>query len=84
MGGLDAALESKLNLTLRELRFGVRANNCLENAGIQTVRDLVQYNEDLLMELRNFGETTLVEVREKLSELGLHLGMKVQRSPMIG
>jgi DNA-directed RNA polymerase subunit alpha len=84
LGGQDAALESKLNLTIRELRFGVRANNCLENAGIQTVRDLVQYNEDQLMELRNFGETTLVEVREKLTEIGLHLGMKVQRSPMFG
>ncbi len=84
MGGQDAILESKLNLTIRELRFGVRANNCLENAGIQTVRDLVQYNEDQLMELRNFGETTLDEVREKLGELNMHLGMKVTRSPMMG
>lgn len=84
MGGMDAALESKLNLTIRDMRFGVRANNCLENAGIVTVRELVQYTEDQLMELRNFGETTLLEVREKLTELGLHLGMKVQRAPIIG
>jgi hypothetical protein len=44
-----------------------------------TVRELVQQTEDQLMEIRNFGETTLVEVREKLQEMGLHLGMKVPR-----
>jgi len=47
------------------------------------VRDLVQRNEDQLMEIRNFGETTLVEVRQLLSELGLHLGMKVPPAPQI-
>ncbi len=83
-GGMDAVLESKLNVAIRDLRFGVRANNCLENAGIATVRDLVQYTEDQLMELRNFGETTMVEVRERLNELGLHLGMKVPRTSIVG
>jgi DNA-directed RNA polymerase subunit alpha len=80
---MDAVLESKLNVAIRDLRFGVRANNCLENAGIATVRDLVQYTEDQLMELRNFGETTMVEVRERLNELGLHLGMKVPRTSIV-
>ncbi len=83
-GGADAALESKLNMSIRELRFGVRANNCLEHAGITTVRDLVQYTEDQLLELRNFGETTMIEVREKLAEMNLHLGMKVPRSSFVG
>jgi len=84
MGGVDAAAESRLNTPVRELNLGVRANNCLEHAGIRTVRDLVQYTEDQMMEIRNFGETTLVEVREKLAEMNLHLGMRVPRSPMIG
>ncbi|MFI4875319.1 MAG: DNA-directed RNA polymerase subunit alpha C-terminal domain-containing protein, partial [Blastopirellula sp. JB062] len=48
---------------------------------INTVRDLVRRTEDQLMEVRNFGETTLTEVREKLKELGLHLGMRVQTAP---
>lgn len=84
MGGLDATAEARLNTPVRELNLGVRANNCLEHAGIRTVRDLVQYTEDQLMEIRNFGETTLEEVREKLGEMNLHLGMRVPRSPVIG
>ncbi len=82
-GGIDAALEAKLNMPISELRFSVRASNCLEYADIRTVRDLVQRNEDQLMEIRNFGETTLVEVTQLLSELGLHLGMKVPPAPTI-
>jgi DNA-directed RNA polymerase subunit alpha len=78
-GGVgDAALEAKLNMSLAELNLSVRASNCLESENINTVRDLVQRNEDQLLEVRNFGETTLAEVREKLKELGLHLGMRVQ------
>ena len=73
----DAALEAKLNMSLAELNLSVRASNCLESENINTVRDLVQRNEDQLLEVRNFGETTLAEVREKLKELGLHLGMRV-------
>ena len=55
----------------------MRASNCLESENINTVRDLVQRSEDHLLEVRNFGETTLSEVRNKLNELGLHLGMRV-------
>ena len=55
----------------------------MENEVIMYVRDLVRFTEDQLMEIRNFGETTLVEVREKLDELGLHLGMKVPEAPVI-
>ena len=47
------------------------------------VRDLVQRTEDDLMEIRNFGETTLVEIRQVLDEMGLHLGMKVPQAPVI-
>ena len=82
-GGIDAALEAKLSIPLSELRFSVRASNCLEYAELRTVRDLVQKNEDQLMEIRNFGETTLDEVTQLLGELGLHLGMKVPPAPQI-
>ena len=45
-GSPEAQLEAKLNMTLADLRLSVRANNCLESENIQTVRDLVQRNED--------------------------------------
>jgi DNA-directed RNA polymerase subunit alpha len=77
VGSGDAVLESKLNMTVQDLKLSVRATNCLESENINTVRDLVSRNEDTLMEVRNFGETTLNEVREKLTELGLHLGMRL-------
>ena len=73
----DPSLEGKLNMSLAELKLSVRATNCLESENIHTVRDLVRRNEDQLLEVRNFGETTLNEVQEKLSELGLRLGMRV-------
>ncbi len=73
----DTANESKLNMSLAELNLSVRAMNCLESENIHTVRDLVTRTEDQLLEVRNFGETTLNEVREKLSELGVRLGMRV-------
>lgn len=82
-GGIDAALEAKLNMPISELRFSVRASNCLEYDNLLTVRDLVKKNEDQLMEIRNFGETTLTEIRQILGELGLHLGMKVPDAPVI-
>lgn len=73
----DAAMESKLNMNLAELNLSVRATNCLESENIHTVRDLVGRSPDQLLSVRNFGETTLNEVKEKLSEMGLRLGMRV-------
>ena len=69
-------LERKLNMSLAELELSVRATNCLESEGITTVRDLVIRNDEELLEVRNFGETTLKEVKQKLQERGLTLGMK--------
>ena len=79
--GVDPATESKLSMSLAELDLSVRATNCLESENINTVRDLVSHTEDQLLEVRNFGETTLVEVREKLTEIGLHMGMRVPPAP---
>jgi DNA-directed RNA polymerase subunit alpha len=73
----DVAMEAKLSMPLSELNLSVRASNCLESENIMTVRDLVTRSEDQLLEVRNFGETTLAEVQQKLRDLGLHLGMRV-------
>lgn len=81
MGGADPSIEAKLNMSLAELNLSVRASNCLESESINTVRDLVSRTEDQLLEVRNFGETTLNEVREKLSDIGLRLGMRLPATP---
>ncbi|HEY7310491.1 MAG TPA: DNA-directed RNA polymerase subunit alpha [Gemmataceae bacterium] len=77
---VDHELERKLNMSLAELELSVRATNCLESEGITTVRDLVMRGDDELLEVRNFGETTLKEVKLKLEERGLYLGMKLPAS----
>jgi DNA-directed RNA polymerase subunit alpha len=79
-GSMDAELERKLNMSLAELELSVRATNCLESEGITTVRDLVIRTDEELLEVRNFGETTLKEVKQKLEERGLRLGMKLPSS----
>ncbi|MFQ3591647.1 MAG: DNA-directed RNA polymerase subunit alpha [Gemmataceae bacterium] len=71
------ALEAELNKSLAELDLSVRATNCLETEGITTVRDLVMRSDEELLEVRNFGDTTLREVKQKLAERGLSLGMKI-------
>jgi DNA-directed RNA polymerase subunit alpha len=78
-GGVDMETERKLNMSLAELELSVRATNCLESEGITSVRDLVSRSEDQLLGVRNFGETTLKEVRAKLQEIGLDLGMDAAR-----
>lgn len=77
IAGIDPALEAKLVMTLSDLDLSVRAMNCLEAENINTVRELVIRTEDSLLEVRNFGETTLNEVKDKLSSIGLRLGMRL-------
>jgi DNA-directed RNA polymerase subunit alpha len=79
---VDPGLNSKLAMTVADLKLSVRATNCLESEDIMTVRQLVQRTEDQLLEVRNFGETTLLELQDKLRELGLHLGMRVPATPV--
>ena len=77
-GGLlsiEAPLESRLGMLVSDLRLSLRANNCLQSEGIATLRELVGRSREELLEVRNFGETTLQEIEEKLAEIGLHLGM---------
>src|SRR3954470_13655085 len=72
---IDPDLQQKLNQTIQELDLSVRANNCLESAKIQTVRDLVQKTDQDLLKVRSFGKTSLREVKRRLADLGLSLGM---------
>lgn len=72
---VDPELENKLNMTVQELDLSVRANNCLESAKIATVRDLVQKTDSDLLKVRSFGKTSLREVKRKLADMGLSLGM---------
>jgi len=74
---IDPELQSKLNMPIQELDLSVRANNCLESARIQTVRDLVKKTDADLLKVRSFGKTSLREVKRKLADLGLSLGMDV-------
>ena len=72
---VDPELEQKLNLTVQELDLSVRANNCLESAKIGSVRDLVERPESELLKVRSFGKTSLREVKRRLADMGLSLGM---------
>ncbi len=80
--GVDPDLERRLATPLSELKLSARAMNCLqnENLNISTVGQLVVLNEDQLLELRNFGDTSLAEVKHKLGEMGLRLGMRVPQT----
>jgi DNA-directed RNA polymerase subunit alpha len=73
---VDEELEGKLNTPIQELELSVRASNCLESAKIETVRQLVQMSEAELLKIRSFGKTSLREIKRKLADVGLSLGMK--------
>jgi len=64
-----------LNIPIAELDLSVRASNCLETANIVTVGDIVEKTEDELLQIKNFGKTTMKEVKKKLAELNLSIGM---------
>jgi len=72
---IDPELQQKLNMSIQELDLSVRANNCLESAKIATVRDLVKKTDSDLLKVRSFGKTSLREVKRKLADMGLSLGM---------
>jgi DNA-directed RNA polymerase subunit alpha len=69
----DMTLTGDLALTIEELNLSVRSYNCLKREGINTVGELVQKSEAELMDIRNFGQKSIEEVKEKLDELGLGL-----------
>ena len=76
---VDAEVEedSILDQSIDTLDLSIRSMNCLKNANIRTLRDLVRRSEKEMVEIRNFGEKSLKEVREKLEVLGLGFGMNL-------
>lgn len=64
-------IDQKLTTSVSELDLSVRASNCLAVTNIKTLGDLVTKRENELLELKNFGMTTLVEIKKKLNQLGL-------------
>ena len=77
---IDPDLQQKLDMTVQELDLSVRANNCLESAKISSVRELVKKNDADLLKVRSFGKTSLREVKRKLADLGLSLGMDLDQA----
>lgn len=73
----DLRLNENLYKSVDELELSVRAANCLENAGIRFIAELVTKSESEMLKTKNFGRKTLNEIKDLLSEMGLHLGMKI-------
>ena len=71
-------MEAVLGKTIDELDLSVRSANCLKNANIHTLGDLVRRSEKEMLETKNFGRKSLDEVQEILSEHGLSLGMDLE------
>ena len=74
--GLDAVNES-LSKSVEELELSVRSYNCLKNADIQTIGDLVIRSEGDMLKTKNFGRKSLNEIKEILADMGLSFGMKL-------
>jgi DNA-directed RNA polymerase subunit alpha len=73
--GLSEELAAKLAMPIESLELTVRSGNCLESNSIQTVGELARLTEAELLKIRSFGKTSLREVRRKLADMGLSLGM---------
>ena len=73
----EVTLYEKLRLPISELELSVRSSNCLREANIKTIADLVKRTEDEMLGFKNFGKKSLVEIKELLAGMGLTLGMQV-------
>jgi len=71
-------MKKLLNMSVNEIELSVRAANCLNNANITTVGQLAQKSEAEMLKYRNFGKKSLNEIKDKLTQLGLSLGMKFE------
>ncbi|HUT30277.1 MAG TPA: DNA-directed RNA polymerase subunit alpha [Sedimentisphaerales bacterium] len=72
---VDEELVQKIKIPIQELELSVRASNCLESVKVETVGQLVAMTEADLLKIRSFGKTSLREVKRKLADIGLSLGM---------
>src|SRR3954465_14536060 len=73
------ALNEPLDKSVEELELSVRSYNCLKNANIRTIRELVQKSEAEMLKTKNFGRKSLTEIKEILTTMGLGLGMRVDQ-----
>jgi DNA-directed RNA polymerase subunit alpha len=74
----QSELDALLDTNVEELELSVRSANCLKNAGIRTLRELVQKTEKDMLETKNFGRKSLNEIKDILRDKGLAFGMKVE------
>ncbi len=72
-------LNENLDKSVEELELSVRSYNCLKNANIRTIRELVQKTEGEMLKTKNFGRKSLNEIKEILASMGLSLGMKLDQ-----
>jgi len=77
MSAEEAAQYEKLRLPISELELSVRSANCLKEANIKSIAELVRKTESELLSFRNFGKKSLTEINDLLKVMGLHLGMKI-------
>ena len=80
----QSELDALLDTNVEELELSVRSANCLKNAGIRTLRELVQKTEKEMLETKNFGRKSLNEIKEILREKGLAFGMKLEAPTSAG
>jgi DNA-directed RNA polymerase subunit alpha len=74
-------LNEHLDKSVEELELSVRSYNCLKNANIRTIRELVQKTEAEMLKTKNFGRKSLNEIKEILHSMGLSLGMRLDQAP---
>jgi DNA-directed RNA polymerase subunit alpha len=79
--GPTIPLNDNLFRSVDELEFSVRSQNCLQNADIKYIGELVQKSEQEMLKTKNFGHKSLNEIKEILREMGLELGMKIEHFP---
>ncbi len=73
----DEALLAQICVNVRDIGLSVRSKNCLDSARIATVYELVSKTENEMLKFRNFGKKSLDEIKDKLEEMGMYLGMQI-------
>ena len=77
----SSSINEHLDKSVEELELSVRSYNCLKNANIRTIRELVQKTEGEMLKTKNFGRKSLNEIKEVLASMGLELGMRLESFP---
>ena len=80
---LEEELNENLFRSVEELELSVRSANCLQNANIHLIGELVQRTEAEMLKTKNFGRKSLKEIKEILADMGLSLGMKIDNWPQM-